>query len=226
MRPLLAALNTRAFQKRQDSRQIVFETVERAALSPLPATPYEHASWKKAKVHLDYHVELDRRYYSVPHVLVGKTVDVRITDRAVEVFLRGQRAATHLRGTHKGQFTTDPGHRPAGHQAVIELSHERLPQRAEAIGAATAAVIRGQVERRKHRDETLRTSLGILRLAKDFSPAALEEAGRRALQHRTLSYSAILALLKAPPVQAALPIAAIEHSNLRGPQYYAESSPC
>lgn len=226
MRPLLAALNARPFQKRQDSRQIVFETVERQALSPLPSTPYEHASWKKAKVHLDYHIELNRRYYSVPYALVGKTVDVRVTDRAVEVFHRSQRVAAHLLGTHKGQFTTDPGHRPAGHQAVIELSHERLLQRAEAIGPATAAVIRGQVERRKHRDETLRSSLGILRLAKDFSAQALEVACRRALHHRTLSYSAILALLKAPPVQAALPIAPIKHDNLRGPQYYAESPSC
>lgn len=226
MRPLLAALNARPFQKREDSRQIVFDAVERAALSPLPAEPYEHATWKKAKVHLDYHVELERRYYSVPHALVGKTVDVRITARTVEVFHRGQRVAAHLKGSHKGQFTTDASHRPAGHQAVIELSHERLLQRAEAIGEATAAVIRGQVERRKHRDETLRSSLGILRLAKDFSPEALEVACRRALRHRTLSYSAILALLKAPPVQAAVPIPAIEHGNVRGPGYYAESSSC
>ena len=78
MRPLLAALNARPFQKREDSRQIVFETVERAALCPLPIYGYEYATWKKAKVHLDYHVELERRYYSVPHALVGKTVDLRI----------------------------------------------------------------------------------------------------------------------------------------------------
>lgn len=226
MRPLSAALNTRPFQKRQDSRQIVFDTVERAALSPLPATPYEHAIWKKSKVHLDYHIELDRRYYSVPHALVGKTMDVRITDRTVEVLHRGQRVAAHLKGTHKGQFTTDDAHRPASHQAVIELSHERLLQRAEAIGDATAAVLRGQVDRRKHRDETLRTSLGILRLAKDFTPEELEVACRRALRHRTLSYSAILALLKAPPTQAALPLPAIEHDNLRGANYYAGASSC
>lgn len=226
MRPLSAALNARPFQKRQDNRQIVFETVERAALSPLPATPYEHAIWKKSKVHLDYHIELDRRYYSVPHALVGQTVNVRITDRTVEILHRGQRVAAHLKGTHKGQFTTDAAHRPAAHQAVIELSHERLLQRAEAIGEATAAVLRGQVERRKHRDETLRTSLGILRLAKDFTPEELEVACCRALHHRTLSYSAILALLKAPPTQAALSLPAIEHDNLRGPDYYSGACSC
>lgn len=224
--PLREQLNVRAFQKREDSRRIVFETIERGALKPLPEQPYEHAVWKKAKVHLDYHVESERRYYSVPHALVGKTVDLRITERTVEIFHRGQRVAAHVRGVRKGQFTTDAAHRPAGHQAVIELNHERLLQRAEAIGEATAAVIRGQSDRRKHRDETLRTSLGILRLAKDFSPEALENACRRALWHKTLSYSAILALLKAPPPAPPSPTVPIVHDNLRGPGYYAEPTTC
>ena len=224
--PLREALNTRPFQKREDSRRIVFDSIERSALKPLPEHPYEHAVWKKAKVHLDYHVEFERRYYSVPHALVGKTVDLRITERAVEILYRGQRVAAHLRGVRKGQFTTDAGHRPAGHQAVIELNHERLLQRAEAIGEATAAVIRGQADRRQHRDETLRTSLGILRLAKDFSPPELETACRRALWHKTLSYSAVLALLKAPMPQRAAPAVPIAHDNLRGPDYYAEPSSC
>lgn len=226
MRPLREALNARPFQKREDSRRIVFDSFERAALRPLPEHPYEHAVWRKAKVHLDYHVESERRYYSVPHTLVGKTVELRITERTVEILYRGQRVAAHLRGVRKGQFTTDHAHRPVGHQAVIELSHERLLQRAEAIGESTAAVIRGQVERRKHRDETLRASLGILRLAKDFSPDELETACRRALWHKTLSYSAILALLKAPAPQAPLPLPPITHDNLRGPGYYAEPTSC
>jgi transposase len=225
MRPLLAALNDAPFQKREDSRRIVFETVERAALRPLPAQPYEYATWKKAKVHLDYHVELDRRYYSVPYALVGKTVDVRITAMAVEIFHKGSRVAAHLKGAHKGQFMTDPAHRPPAHQAVVELNHERLQRRAEAIGPATAAVIRAQAERRKHRDETLRASLGILRLAKDYSPQALEAACQRALRLKTTSYRSLVMLLQAPPPQAALPLPKIEHDNLRGPDYFGEP-PC
>lgn len=224
--PLREALNARPFQKREDSRRIVFDTVEHATLKPLPEHPYEHAIWKKAKVHLDYHVEFERRYYSAPYALVGKTVELRITERAVEILHRGQRVAAHLRGERKGQFTTDAAHRPASHQSVIELSHERLLRHAEAIGEATAAVIRGQADRRKHRDETLRTSMGILRLAKDFSPDELEAACRRALWHKTLSYSAVHALLKAPVPQQPLPLPPIAHDNLRGPDYYAEPTSC
>jgi transposase len=220
--PLLDQLNAARFQKREDSRSIVFETIERPALRALPDKPYEYATWKKAKVHLDYHVELERRYYSVPYALVGKTVDLRITAEAVEIFLKGQRVAAHLKGSYKGQFTTDPAHRPAGHQAVVELNHERLLRRAEAIGEATAAVIRAQAERRKHRDETLRTSMGILRLAKDFSTEELESACRRALKLGSVSYRAIALLLKAPAAPPVPPLPKIEHDNVRGPDYFGE----
>lgn len=226
LRPLLDALNDAPFQKREDSRRVVFETAERAALRVLPAHPYEYATWKKAKVHLDYHVELDRRYYSVPHALVGKTVDLRITASTVEIFHKGQRVAAHLKGTRKGQFTTDAAHRPAGHQAVVELNHERLQRRAEAIGAATVAVIQAQAQRRTHRDETLRASLGILRLAKDYSPEALEAACRHALRLKSISYRTIAILIKTPPPAPSPPPPRIEHDNLRGPGYFEERPSC
>ena len=226
IRPLLAALNARAFQKREDSRQIVFETVERAALRPLPRLGYEYATWKKAKVHLDYHVELERRYYSVPHALVGKTVDLRIAARTVEVFHHGQRVAAHLKGTYKSQFTTEPAHRPPAHHAMIELNHERLLRRAEAIGEATAAVIRAQADRRKHRDETLRSSLGILRLAHDFSPEQLEVACQRALELKSVSYRAVVTLLKSAPPSTPPPLTKVVHDNVRGAAYFGGTPIC
>jgi transposase len=222
IRPLLAQLNDALFQKRADSRRIVFESIERAALRPLPEKPYEYATWKKAKVHLDYHVESERRYYSVPHELVGKTVDLRISAQTIEIFKHGQRVAAHLKGTVAGQFTTDPAHRPPAHQAVVELNHERLLRRAEAIGESTAAVIRAQATRRKHRDETLRTSMGILRLARDFSAEQLEAACTHALRLHSLSYRAIALLIKSPPPPAPPPAPKIAHDNLRGADYFGE----
>ncbi len=226
LRPLLAELNAKPFQKREDSRRIVFETVERAALRPLPRFGYEYATWKKAKVNVDYHVELERRYYSVPYALVGKSVELRITARTVEVFHHGQRVAAHPKGTYKGQFTTEPTHRPPAHQAVIELNHERITRRAEAIGAATAAVIRAQAAHRKHRDETLRSSLGILRLAHDFSPEQLEVACQRALELKSVSYRAIATLLKSAPPVTAPPLPKIAHENLRGAAYFGGAPTC
>lgn len=219
IRALLSELNAKAFQKREGSRMSVF-AAEQAALRALPPSAYEYASWKKAKVHLDYHVETERRYYSVPHALIGKTVDLRLTASGVEIFHRGQRVAVHRRSSLRGSFTTVAAHRPPRHQAVVELSHERLLRDAERIGVATAAVIRQQIHGRVHPEQTLRRSLGILRLARDFDPARLEAAAERALALGSTSYRTLRALIQAP-VQTAIPGLSIPaHENLRGPSYY------
>ena len=178
-------------------------------------------------MHLDYHIELDRRYYSVPHALIGRTVEARITDHSVEVFLKGRRVAAHARAARKGQFVTDPAHRPDGHLSFIERSHERLLSRAEAIGQATAEVIRAQAGQRLHREQTLRLSLGILRLARDFSPQALEAACARALELKSACYRTVHTLLRHPPPRIAAPphMPAIEHENVRGETYFQQALP-
>ncbi|MGH8441833.1 MAG: IS21 family transposase [Nevskiaceae bacterium] len=216
---LIAELNAKPFQKREGSRASVFAEVERPALQPLPAHRYEYAAWKKAKVHLDYHVEVERHYYSVPHALVGKTVEVRLTAQTVEIFHRGSRVAAHVRSQMKGSFTTLPAHRPERHRAVVDLTHERLLKQAEAIGPATASVIRAQALTRKHPEYALRAGLGVLRLAKDFSPAKLEAACVRALALKSTSYRAVRALIQAPE-QTELSLSLPAHGNVRGSSYY------
>lgn len=216
----LTPYNERPLSREAGTRRSRFLELDRPALKPLPARRYQLAAWKKAKVHLDYHVEVERRYYSVPYRLIGKTVDLRLTQHMVEVFYRGQAVATHLRQDGQRRFITDPGHRPDRHRAVIELNHERLLERAEAIGPATAAVLREQVHRRTHPDEALRASLGILRLAHDFSSAALEAACVRAVELKTYSYRAIRALIVTPPAPSTDSLLTPEHDNVRGARYF------
>jgi transposase len=221
IRLLLTDLNARAFKKRDGCRASLFADIEQAVLRPLPAAAYEFATWKKAKVHLDYHVEVERAYYSVPYALIGKTVDVRLSANAIEIFHRQQVVARHLRARARGQFVTLPVHRPEKHRAVVDLTHERLMQRALAIGPATAEVLTQQLHRRQHPDESLRSSLGILRLARDFNSEALEAAATRAIALKTFSYRALRTLITTPapgdPAQAAL---ALEHENVRGEKYF------
>lgn len=220
IRPLLDELNRQPFQKREGSRLSVFEAVERTALQPLPAVRYEYAEWKKAKVHLDYHVEVDRHYYSVPHTLTGRTVDVRACASTVEIFLRGARVAAHPRSTLRGGFTTCPAHRPTHHRAVAELTIEQLFARAQAIGPNTLGVLQAQVHMRKHPEYALRACLGILRLADDFSLLQLEAACKQALAHNSTSYRAVRALIKHTLPQTELTLSLPEHDNVRGPSYY------
>jgi transposase len=222
IRELLAHLNTRPFKRRDGCRLSHFDKVERAALRPLPEQPYAFATWKKAKVHLDYHVEVERAYYSVPYKLIGKTVDVRLSAHTVEIFHRQSLVATHAKTSHRGHFTTLADHRPERHSAVIELTHERLMSRALAVGPATAEVLTQQLHQRRHPEEALRASLGILRLARDFSSEALEAAAKRALDLKVYSYRGLRTLIattKTDPdsTQQALPL---EHENVRGPEYF------
>jgi transposase len=218
---LLHHLNTRPFKRREGCRASLFNEIERAALRPLPAQPYRYATWKKAKVHLDYHVEVERAYYSVPYKLIGQTVEVRLSAHTLEIFHRGKLVAAHARAGHHGHFTTAPEHRPARHAAVMELTHERLAERAAAVGPATAEVIERQRSRRRHPEEALRANLGILRLGRDFSPDALEAAARRALELKVYSYHALRALITTKVSDVAEPqTLVLDHENLRGSGYF------
>ncbi|MDZ4283893.1 MAG: IS21 family transposase [Hydrogenophaga sp.] len=221
---LIAELNARAFQKLPGTRCSWFAE-ERGLLKPLPAQRYEYAQWKQAKVHLDYHVEVDKHAYSVPHVLIGKRLDVRLAARTVEIFLRGKSVAVHVRSARTGGFTTLPEHRPPQHRSLTDLSIEKLYRQAEAIGPHTLALLREQSQHKKHYHETLRSSLGILRLAKDFSNDRLEAACKRALLLKTVGYRAVRNLIEHPPAEPAPAPPKLAHENVRGATYFG-AGPC
>jgi hypothetical protein len=171
-------------------------------------------------VHPDYHIEVGRAYYSVPYALIGARVDVRLTAHGVEVFHAGRLVAAHARASQRGERSTRRAHRPERHVAIIERTLEHTFTRAAAVGVATAELIRQQARRRLHPEETLRSAQGILRLAQDFSPAALERACERALALRSYSYRAVRTLIETPAAPAAAPALDLAHENLRGPQYF------
>jgi transposase len=217
---LLQELNTRPFKKLDGCRRARFESLERPALKPLPAQPYEFAQWRVAKVHPDYHIEVERAYYSVPYCFIHQRLDVRLTNATLEVFHRGTLIAAHRRATHRGEFVTLPAHRPPAHQAVVRQDHARLLELAAAIGPATAALIRRQVQQKCHPEQSLRSAQGILRLATDFSARQLECACEQALALNSHSYRAVRALLTAIPTAAPAVTPLPAHDNLRGSDYF------
>lgn len=220
IRELLESLNNRAFKKLEGCRRSRFEALEQPALRPLPARAYEFGQWKKAKVHPDYHIQVGRAYYSVPYRLIGRSLDVRVTAHTVEIFRAGELVAAHLRSAERGHRSTREAHRPQQHVAVIESNLFRLLERAAGIGPATVEVLRQQAAHRKHPEETLRSAQGILRLAQDFTPAALERACEHAVTLKSFSYRAVRTLIEMPaqaPTQPALDLA---HENVRGPEYF------
>lgn len=221
---LLTELNDRPMQQIGQSRRDLFMELDKPALRPLPNQPYVFAHWKKARVHIDYHVAYDKHFYSVPHTLMGREVDIRATERTIEIYYRRQRQASHPRSHAPGRHTTQREHMPPAHQYLADWSPERFQRWAGEIGSQTHCLISAILDSRRHPQQAYRTCLGILGLAKRYGRERLEAACQRALTSGIRSYKGVHNILKNKmdqlerdePTTAALPV----HTNIRGKSYY------
>ena len=221
---LVTALNNRVTRHLGASRQGLFEEVERSALKRLPAEPYVYAEWKQCRAGLDYHVEVERHYYSVPHTLLRETIWARITARTVELFHRGKRVAAHARSSSDRKHTTVREHMPSSHRRYAEWTPERIQRQADAIGPKTSALVEIILRERAHPEQGFRACIGILRHAKSFGGERLEAACDRAIEIGARSYTSVTSILKtnldrkrpAPATDGP----AIAHDNIRGPGYF------
>jgi transposase len=222
--PLLHQLNNKPFQKLPGSRASVFAQIDAPAMRALPMQAWELAEVKTVKVHIDSHVQFDEHYYSVPHALVGQSMEVRATQRCVEVLHRGQRVASHARSAHKGKFTTVPEHLPKAYRAHLQWSPERLIHWGLDIGVATGSLVRRMLEARKHPEHAYRACLALLSLAKRYSKARLEAACLIALELGTTKASHVREIL-VNGRDLVKPVAKPDwvspaHANVRGAAYY------
>lgn len=222
---VLERINGHVMRRLGVSRRQLFDQIERPALRPLPETPYEYAEWRRARVNLDYHVEIHGFYYSVPHSLIRQEVEARITARTVELFHRGQRVAAHAR--HYGtspRHGTDPAHMPSAHRHYADWSQERFVREARALGPQTEALITAILASRRHPEQGFRTCLGILKLFRGAHRDRAEAACARALEIGALSYRSVASILDnhldRPPPPPAAAGAPLLHPNIRGPRYY------
>ena len=228
IRELLVKLNQRKFRKLDTTREKLFEELERPALKPLPPEPFTFAEWKKARANIDYHVEIERHYYSVPYQLVHQEVEARIAAATVEIFLKGRRIVTHTRSFVPGKHTTLPEHRPKKHQN-LEWTASRMVERGLVIGTSTAAALERIMESRKHPELGYRSCLGVLRLGERYGRERLETACRRAVALNACSYRRIKSMLETgldrqPLEPVATPAAHRDvHANVRGAGYYRKT---
>jgi transposase len=222
---LRTRLNQRPFRKREGSRATLFAQLDQPALKPLPATRYQFGQWKTARVNLDYHIEVERHFYSVPYALAHQQVDVHLTEETLEVLHRGVRVASHVRSNAPAKATTLTGHMPKSHQKYVGRTPSRLVEEAQQIGPLTGQLVEAILEAKRHPEMGYRSGLGILRLAKTYPAERMEAAARRALRARAYTFQSLESILKNqldrlplpddPPVQPA-----VEHDNLRGADYF------
>lgn len=226
IKELLEKLNTRQFRKMSGSRRERFEQLDRPALRPLPVERFEFAHWKWTRVSNDYHVELDEHYYSVPNSIAGRLVEIRYTALTVEVLHRGVRVASHARSNNPG-ITTVEEHRPESHRRYLEWTADRLASWAAHAGAATARVVERVLDNASHREQGLRSCLGLVRLGDCYGSERLEAACERALHFNACSYKSVESILKTgmdrvPREETPPANPPVIHDNLRDPAYFDE----
>ena len=222
---MLHSLNDeRPIRKLGVTRRQLLDEIDRPHLKPLPAEPYALAEWHIRRAGLDYHVEIDRHYYSVPYRFARTELEARTTARTVEIFCKGERIAVHARASANRRHTTVPDHMPSSHRRYADWTIERIRGQAASIGPMAEALVDIILERRPHPEQGFRACVGILRLAKPFGVDRLEAACARALEIGALSYRSVRSILdhkldRQTPARAqdTLPL---DHANIRGPRYY------
>lgn len=221
----LKLLNDRQMKAYGLSRRELFEQVDQGALQPLPTQPFVLAKWKTARVSLDYHVEIDRRYYSVPYWFVQREVMVKASEQLIEVFYDGKQIACHERCRIPYHHTTLPEHMPPEHWAYKRQSKASCLAWAERIGPHTTAQVTALFESKAHEEQAFRSIKGLQRLAQKYGKRQFEAACRRANSFAMVGVRRIRAILEAgleedPSATEETPQPSVSHPNLRGQQYF------
>lgn len=226
---LLDDLNKRVTRHLGASRRQLFEQLDQPELRPLRRDAYEYAEWKQRRAGLDYHVEVAKHYYSVPHTLAREKLWARITARTVEVFHKGKRVATHIRGSGNRHHTTISEHMPSSHRRYASWTLERIRREASSSGPNSEALIEIVLRGKPHPEQGFRSCIGILRLAKSHGPERLDAACERALDIGAHSYTSVSSILKNNLDRQPSPKRttdkrntglAIDHTNIRGSRYF------
>ena len=222
----LTEFNQKPFQKKPGSRQSVFLEYEKPLLTPLPEKPFELSEWKVCMVTYNYHISVEKMFYSVPYEYIKQRVDARVTRNTVEIFHSGARIASHMRRYgFPGQYSTLPEHMPPDHRKYTQWNSERFLSWARGIGDNTLVVVKAILASRKIEQQSYRACMALLKLADKYGTARLEVACKRALCY-TLSptFKSVQTILatgqdklseKKPPVDASL-----EFAFTRGSGYY------
>jgi len=224
---LLDALNERPFQKLQGCRREVFERDERPVLTPLPAQRFVYVHRKDATVGVDYHVEYDGHFYSVPYGLVGERVEIFASTAVIELVHAGTRVSSHQRSRHKGGFTTNPDHRAPNHRRELEWTPERFKGWAKKLGPNVVLMVEGILASFRYPEQGYRRCLGLLGLDKKYGAQRLDAACARCLSLGAIQLRSVKSTLEKRLDLQQLPAAEggndenrRVHDNVRGPDYY------
>jgi hypothetical protein len=192
-------------------------------MRPLPSAHYEYAEWIKAKVNCDYHIEADKRFYSVPYTYVGQYADVRISINCVEIFINGLRIYSHPRLSGRlREYLTVPEHMPKSHQAYANISKESVEQWASTVGEYASLMVSKVFGRVHITEQAYRSCMGLRRVWKTYGTERFETACKMAIDIQGYGSGYVERILKAGLDLKEQPQEEpIMHQNIRGQNYYA-----
>lgn len=172
----LEEINTTAFQKRPGSRREVFEEEEKPYLRHLPRTRYKLTEWKTAKVQPNYHIQVDRMYYSVPYEYVREQVEIRLTPDLLEFYFKDVRIASHKRLTGDiGQYSTSVEHMPDHHRLYLDHNPENNRAWAKSIGPSMEKFVDSMLEQNAEK-KALSILSALRNIAEKYEPTTLEKS--------------------------------------------------
>ncbi len=222
IRLLLEELNNRPMQKLHRSRKELFEELDKPNSLALPLDRFAYRQSYAPTINLDYHIEIEKRYYSVPWTYYGKKIQVYLSDGIVSVFFREERIAIHNELKKPYTYATQPEHMPPKHRACHDWSIAVVLRKSREVGPATEVLIKKIIAQKQHPQQGFRPSQGILRLGETYGNDRLEAAASIAAAFdftRVQQIASILKNGKDRPAEEATGI--VDNiSNVRGPEYY------
>jgi len=231
---LLEDLNQRPFKSLPGTRASQFELLDKPAMNPLPAEPYQFVEFKLVRVNIDYHIEFDQHFYSVPYHLVKHQLEAQVTCDSVALFFNHKQVARHARSTQKYGYTTHLSHLPESHRKHQQWTPERILTWAQSIGPNTLLITQDLFHRKSHPEQAYRACLGLLNLSRRYDSVRLEGACQRAVTIKSPYLKSVKSILKQGIDQLELSSNAcgnaisasssMPHDNIRGAEYYNPKS--
>jgi len=225
IREKLQEFNEKPFQKKKGSRLSAFKEEEENFLMPLPTSPYEAAVWSKATIQPDYLITVGNCKYSVPYEFIGKEVEIRTSDKCIEVFYHGNRIASHIRKSYSRDPIYIQEHMPENHRKYLSYNTEHFIEWAEQIGVATLIVVKSFLYTHKVAQQGYKPCASLMRLADRYSVERIEKACEKALSYTpNPSLKNIIAILKNGQDKVEIHVPSVKtgapHGITRGADYF------
>lgn len=229
IRSLLDELNDRKIKHLGKSRRQLYDALDKPALQTLPSQSYTYREFKLCRVNIDYHIQLEKCFYSVPYQLAGKEVEARYSDYTVEVFYQNKRVAVHNRSYRPGAYSTKEDHMASAHKVYAEWTPSRMINWSKNYGEYTQELIKAILESRPYPEQGFRSCMGVLNHAKDIDSAIVEQVSKKMIGLHTYTATSFKSILKNKTYTKQKPTVAItpdsHHINVRGEDYYTACPP-